>query len=328
MKKNHITFLLLFFCLSSLGAPWVINKDHSEIFFKVSYLKVTHVTGRVEDFSGQVDFSSQKIEIHFNSKSLDTGNKLRDGHLKANDFLKSKKYPFITFTAEKILKLGKNLFEAHGELRIKDQARALKIRFEQTEALKDTWSHESRFIQFKTKINRSDFSLDWNKSVAGDSLLVGDEVLIWGKFQIQPKGSLTPSSNHMVPDTKQVRLREKTNRGELPQKTIQYESSLKIKTPKRKEKLPPRKEKLISKKKKYSYDKSFRDKASWRISYLIMGFIGFCATIIMAFQGKYLFIKLWPKEYEEGGHLGLLSDLAIYPVVIIYMISMWYLGYA
>jgi len=50
-------------CLLSfnvLSANWVINKDHSEIMFKVSYLNVSELTGRFTEYSGSVELDETK----------------------------------------------------------------------------------------------------------------------------------------------------------------------------------------------------------------------------------------------------------------------------
>src|SRR5690606_37717415 len=100
-----LILLSLLVSLPTFAAEWKINKDHSEVLFKVPYLNVSEITGRFTDYSGTLDFDEKsreitKVNIEISSSTIDTGHKMRDNHLKASDFLESKEYPNIVFKAE------------------------------------------------------------------------------------------------------------------------------------------------------------------------------------------------------------------------------------
>lgn len=213
------TLLFLFLSVVNVawGAQWVLNKDHSEILFQVPYLGVSELTGRFSEFKGTVEIDDKSkepksVQININSNSIDTGHKMRDNHLRANDFLGSKEHPEIIFKSTSIQKVNPTTFRAQGSLKIKNTIKPMTIDFTTTQSVKDTWGYENKFVKYKSKINRNDFNIKWNKTLEGDKYLVGDEVQFWGVFQIQPSNAATPSSKHMIPDTNYIRDREKEMR--------------------------------------------------------------------------------------------------------------------
>ncbi len=217
--KTIIYLALILFSFTSLAqtnGEWVSNRDHSEILFQVPYLNVSELTGRLTDFSVKLNFDEKKnptnIQVKIDPTSIETGNKMRDGHLKGSDFFEAHQYPAITFISQKITKLKTDTFKADGIMTIKATAKPFIIEFTVTDSQKDTWGYENKFIKFKSKLNRKDFKINWNKTLDDQKYLVGDEVSFWGVFQIQPANSVTPPSKHMIPDTKPIRKREEENR--------------------------------------------------------------------------------------------------------------------
>ena len=211
-------------CLLSfnvLSASWVINKDHSEIMFKVSYLNVSELTGRFTEYSGLVELdegkkSFGKISITILTDSADTGHKMRDNHLEAHEFFNSREFPKLTFVSTEVKNVGKDKYSAKGDLTIKGITKPSAITFTLTDSVKDTWGYENKFAKFEAVVNRKDFNLNWNKTLDGSKYLVGDDVTVWGVFQIQPSKGVTPSSKHMIPDTEYIRGRDDELRKETP----------------------------------------------------------------------------------------------------------------
>lgn len=228
MKRSYNvgmkTLILLSFLVSlpTLASEWKINKDHSEVLFKVPYLNVSEITGRFTDYNGSVEFDEKNrditnVRIEVDSSTIDTGHKMRDNHLRASDFLESKTYPYIVFKGDKATKLKNDEYRVDGTLTIKKISRPFSINFTLTDSVKDTWGYENKFVKYNSKLSRKDFGITWNKTLDADKFLVGDEITFWGVFQIQPASSLTPPSKHMIPDTEYIRDREiklRSNEGE------------------------------------------------------------------------------------------------------------------
>lgn len=227
MIKLFIFLILNIWCSFAFSETWVINRDHSEIMFKIPYMKVSEVSGRFNDFRAEVDLKEDghtplSLTVQISASSIDTGNKMRDGHLRGNDFLNTDKHSYISFRSSKITAIKPNLFKASGNLIIKGISRPTSIEFSTTDTLKDTWGYDNKFVKFKSTINRRDYDIIWNKTLGGQQFLLGDMITFWGSFQIQPSKSKTPNSKHMIPDTEAIRLRDRQrwdlqNRPEEPE---------------------------------------------------------------------------------------------------------------
>jgi polyisoprenoid-binding protein YceI len=209
----------IFLCLLSLNAfagTWVSNKDHSEVMFQVPYMTVSELSGRFGDYEARIDFDGPKnIQVTIETTSIDTGNKMRDGHLRGADFFESREYPQIIFIGRVVTKLAANSYKVLGVMKIKNISKEVSVEFSTTASVKDTWGYQNRFVKFKSKINRKDFNIKWNKTLDEQKYLVGDEITFWGVFQMQPIDGKTPPSKHMIPDTEYIREREqKTRNGE------------------------------------------------------------------------------------------------------------------
>ncbi len=309
----------------SFADSWIINRDHSEIQFQVEYLTISEVSGRFENFSGSVVLNKQQIPeqifIKVETASVDTGNNLRDGHLKANDFFQSQQHPFILFKGQSISSTGSGNYKARGLLTIKNISRPFAIEFSLSDPINDTWNYQNRFVKFKSKLNRSSFNLKWNKTLDEQKYLVGEEVKFWGIFQIQPSLTKTPSSKHMIPDTKYLRERERIARGEI----VKKEPEFILDPPQIKNIRPGLAEGTLSSRVKVP--DNYRDNIWWWISLWVIGLLGFFAVIIVALYSKNLFVEYFPRNYEENGILGYISDLVVIFLVMLYSLAFWFLGW-
>jgi len=174
---------------------------------------VSELTGRFNEFAGEVDLATDKktansLTVQISSSSIDTGNKMRDGHLKGSDFFESQQHPYLSFKSSDVKLIKPNSYKANGLLTIKGITRPSVIEFTTTDTVKDTWGYENKFVKFKSTLNRKDYKITWNKTLDGKQLLVGDTVTFWGTFQMQPATGKTPNSKHMIPDTEIMRSRD------------------------------------------------------------------------------------------------------------------------
>ena len=200
---------LLFLSSGAYAASWQSNIDHSEILFKIPYMKVSEVSGRFKDFKATAEINKdlESVNIWVDTTSIDTGHKMRDNHLKGHDFFKSKEFQKMNFVSSKVSPVAPGKYRIDGKLTIKDITKPATFEAELTDNQKDTWGYENRFAKFTGKINRKDFDMNWNKTLDQQEFLVGDVINISGVFQLQP-GSITPNSKHMIPDTQAIREKD------------------------------------------------------------------------------------------------------------------------
>jgi polyisoprenoid-binding protein YceI len=325
-ERMALIFILFIQGLFNLSAETLrTNPDHSEILFQVPYLRVSEVTGRFKKFSGELKLTPQgrpsQIELQIDADSIDTGNKLRDSHLKRHDFLDSQAHPVIKFESQ-ALQPRNNKFEASGTLIFKGKSRPLKLVFSLSEEVTDTWNKKSRFVKFDFYLSRRELGIDWNKTLPGEEFLLGDKIHLWGSFQLQPSGGNTHSTKHMIPDTPYVREREKILRGE--KENSDFEST-KGAAQTHTFPLSAASNKVEAKESNESSDP--RSRLQWQIAFGIMGLLGFFSTIFIGVFFKRWFHKKTRENHTETGFMGLLTDLFIILIVFIYAVSLWELGW-
>jgi polyisoprenoid-binding protein YceI len=135
--KSLLTFLLS--CtigltpgfVSAQAPAWDIDVDHTNFYFRVTHI-YSDVIGRFNDYKGQVVFDpmnpeSSEMSFEIEVKSIDTGLRKRDRHLRSEDFLDASEYPLITFTSSSIKKIDDANFELIGTLTIKEVSKEISI---------------------------------------------------------------------------------------------------------------------------------------------------------------------------------------------------------
>lgn len=336
MKRFLTIFLISIFCtLPVLGKTWTINQAHSEILFEVPYLKWSEVTGRFRKFSGTVlidekNLIPQEVVVEIESASVDTGNDMRDGHLRGQDFFQSKFYLLMTFKSSKIIKTGTDEFDVYGNLTIKNITKSHRLKITSSQIIKDTWGYENLFVKFNTEINRREFGLNWNKTIENQEFLVGDMIKVKGSLQWQPQLKGTPPTKHMIPDTPYIRERERLARGEIAEAKINQEihpDTLEPSKPGPGKPLPPTASKF-KEKTPAAMDHEEERSQLWWICFGILGFLGFVGVTIVGLYFKKIFVERYQAKYEEIGFIGIASDFIMIALVFLYSLTFWFVGWS
>ena len=187
------TILLLFVTLlvggASAQSTWTVDKSHSKIGFSVTHMVVAETEGQFKTFDINVntpkdDFNGAAVEFTADVASIDTENEKRDGHLKSEDFFNAEKYPAITFKG-KLEKVGAK-YQLKGDLTIKETTKPVTLDVAYGGNVK-AFGGERAGFKVTGSIKRFDYGLKWDKTIEDGSLVVGDEVQIIGKIELQKK---------------------------------------------------------------------------------------------------------------------------------------------
>lgn len=191
MKK--INFLIAFLAIGTAAfaqATWTIDNSHSRIGFSVSHMAVAETEGKFKDYQGTVvstsdkDFNGATVSFTAQAASIDTDNERRDGHLKSPDFFDAEKYPEIAFKGN-LVKTGAK-YKLKGDLTMHGVTKP--IEFDVTGgSTVDTGRGIKSGFKFTGKINRHDYGLKWNNKVPTGELVVGDEVELIIKVELDKK---------------------------------------------------------------------------------------------------------------------------------------------
>lgn len=106
---------------------WKIDKKYAVKFFNKS------VGGEFLSFKGEVIFDPAQLEnnrfnLSVDPMSVNTGNKMQNGHIQNKDWLDSKAYPSIDFNSTTFEKVGES-YNVLGEMNMHGVKRKMKIPF-------------------------------------------------------------------------------------------------------------------------------------------------------------------------------------------------------
>lgn len=162
-------------------AKYVIDASHSKVGFEVSHLVISTVEGQFDKVEGEFtfdpsDFTKTSLMATAETKSVNTANKKRDDHLRADDFFDAKKFPKITFKSKKAEKTGEKTFKLTGDFTMKDVTKEVVFDVTYKGTVKGFQGPVVAFVG-ETTINRQDFNVKFQKAVEAGPV-VGDEVKI------------------------------------------------------------------------------------------------------------------------------------------------------
>ena len=171
------------FTAVSAQNKWTLDASHSNVKFSVTHLVVSDVEGSFKMFNGDVtskDDSFQDAVINFtvDVSSINTDDADRDKHLLADDFFNAEKYPKMVFKSTSFKKVSGNKYKLTGNLTIRDVTKAVTFDVTFGGVVKDPWGNTKAGLKATSKINRSEYKLNWNKILEGGGAVVSDEVSI------------------------------------------------------------------------------------------------------------------------------------------------------
>ena len=191
MKKLNIIMVMLVFAAGSAMAQttWSIDKAHSKIGFSIPHMAISEVEGNFKEFDASVvskdaDYNGAEVTYSAKTASIDTDNERRDNHLKSPDFFDAEKNPELSFKGNLVKQGGK--YKLKGDLTMHGVTKP--VEFDVTYGgTMNTGRGEKAGFKISGKINRQDFGLTWaNKTPTGE-LVVGDQVDIIGKIELDKK---------------------------------------------------------------------------------------------------------------------------------------------
>ena len=109
--------------------------------------------------------------------SIDTGNANRDNDLKSDDFFDATKFPEITFKSKSVKQTGKDTADILGDFTMHGVTKDVTLHAQFLGKGKGMKSEISGWHLTTDPIKRSDYGLNWNKTIEGTQV-VGDDVEI------------------------------------------------------------------------------------------------------------------------------------------------------
>ncbi len=163
---------------------WTVDLDHSAVTFSAKHMMLTTVRGSLAIRDVELNFDPEhpeasSVRVSLDAASIDTGQPMRDNHLRSADFLDVENYPTIDFVSTKVEPKGDNRYALHGDLTIHGVTRPVVLDAELVGVVPD-WKGGGRRASFtaSTTINREDWGLTWNVALEQGGWLVSRDIKI------------------------------------------------------------------------------------------------------------------------------------------------------
>jgi polyisoprenoid-binding protein YceI len=159
-----------------------INTAHSSISFKVhQYLAVTN--GKFKKFGGTIDIDrdhpeKSSVVAKIDVRSIDTGIRKRDDHLRSAEFFNVGKFSEITFKSQSVKQTGQQSGDIMGDFTMHGVTKPITLHVKLLTPLRDEASMQhSRWEVTTAPLKRRDFGLMFGSSTEAVSG-IGQEVAI------------------------------------------------------------------------------------------------------------------------------------------------------
>jgi polyisoprenoid-binding protein YceI len=165
----------------TLTGDYDVDVAHSRLGFAAKHAMVTTVRGAFKDFTAELhideeDVAKSTAKVEIQTASIDTGNQMRDDHVRNGDFLDVEKYPTITFVSTGAKQTGDDTYQLDGDLTIKGVSKRVSVNLEVTGATDDPWGNFRLGFEGAAEINRTDFGVSFNAPLGTGGVVVSEKV--------------------------------------------------------------------------------------------------------------------------------------------------------
>jgi polyisoprenoid-binding protein YceI len=162
---------------------WTLDPAHSSVTFSAKHMMVTTVRGsmKIRDFDLDLDLDQPErssVRVSLDAASIDTGQQMRDDHLRSADFLKTDEFPTIDFVSTRIVRTGDDAGDLHGDLTIRGVTRPIVLKADFGGIVPNMQGGQRGAFSAIGKINREDFGLTWNVALEQGGVLVSKDIKI------------------------------------------------------------------------------------------------------------------------------------------------------
>lgn len=156
---------------------WVVDMVHSQVDFRVRHL-VGGVRGNFTKWyavltTRNADWKLGTVNVAVQTASLNTGNEYRDDDLRSERFFAVNRFPKMTFEGSGFAATDSTL-DVSGILTIKGRSRPVVLSGAYKGIARDREGRERIAFEVTGVVDRRDFGITYNESVAGTDLIGND----------------------------------------------------------------------------------------------------------------------------------------------------------
>src|SRR6184192_4206101 len=172
------------------AGTWNLDPVHSRVDFDVSYL-AGRFKGEFREIGAELTVEGERASLEGTAKvaSVDVKDENLSAHLQSPDFFDAERHPELRFAARNIRLDGDGKVAVDGELTIKGVTRSVAVTGTVTAPMADPYGNDRIVLNLTTKIDRTDFGVDWNNPLPNGDPSLADDVTILAELQfVKPGG--------------------------------------------------------------------------------------------------------------------------------------------
>ena len=170
-----------------VAGTWTLDPTHSDVTFSVRHLAISKVRGSFEKFDVTVVTAENPLDstitASIDMSSINTNQADRDGHLKTSDFFAIDQFPTMDFASTGIRLEGDVLY-IDGDLTLRGVTKPITLKGEFGGIMTDGYGQVKAGASASTKIDRTEFGVNWNAALEAGGFTLGNEVSINLEIQV------------------------------------------------------------------------------------------------------------------------------------------------
>jgi polyisoprenoid-binding protein YceI len=156
---------------------WTIDPVHSTINVTARHLGIASVRGKFAEFAGKIEVNDpaerSTVTAVIKAASIDTGNKMRDDHLRSADFLNVDLHPTIEYIGTGIMPLGGEKWRVDGRLTLNAITRPVELELTYLGVGPDPWGGFRAAFRATTDLKREEFAITYNQVLQAGISAIG-----------------------------------------------------------------------------------------------------------------------------------------------------------
>jgi polyisoprenoid-binding protein YceI len=166
-----------------VAGTWTVDTVHSHVGFIVKHMMVSKVRGHFNIFDADITTAEDPLQSTFTARvdlrSIDTGNEMRDNHIRSADFFEVETHPEMTYQSTGIRPNADGEgFIVDGDLTIRGVTKQVPLTLEVEGFGPDPMGGTRSGFSLTGEINRMDFGVSYNGPVPGGGVAVSEKVQI------------------------------------------------------------------------------------------------------------------------------------------------------
>jgi polyisoprenoid-binding protein YceI len=176
---------------------WTIDPAHSTIATTAQHLGLSSVHGRFSEFVGRIDIAetveASTVTAEIKAASIDTGNSMRDDHLRSADFLDVEQHPTITYQSTGLSAAGPDRWTVHGRLALHGISHPVDLALSYLGTGPDPWGGVRAAFHAEAELHREDFAISFNPVLQAGISVIGATLKVELDIQAVQGQSLPPA---------------------------------------------------------------------------------------------------------------------------------------